>query len=75
MRGNTKVMSEMLTEMVPGQEDPSDHELLQVCHLEFCLVNSALVILHIPEFYKAQMATRGSVCIKIHFLSVFKGVE
>ncbi|MBN3303927.1 TM1L2 protein, partial [Amia calva] len=30
VRGNTKVMSEMLTEMVPGQEDPSDHELLQV---------------------------------------------
>ncbi|XP_030263233.1 TOM1-like protein 2 isoform X5 [Sparus aurata] len=29
VRGNTKVMSEMLTEMVPGQEDPSDLELLQ----------------------------------------------
>uniref|UniRef100_A0AAY4BZ07 Target of myb1 like 2 membrane trafficking protein n=1 Tax=Denticeps clupeoides TaxID=299321 RepID=A0AAY4BZ07_9TELE len=29
VRGNAKVMSEMLTEMVPGQEDPSDHELLQ----------------------------------------------
>ncbi|XP_063077711.1 TOM1-like protein 2 isoform X2 [Engraulis encrasicolus] len=29
VRGNIKVMSEMLTEMVPGQEDPSDHELLQ----------------------------------------------
>ncbi|XP_062331508.1 TOM1-like protein 2 isoform X1 [Osmerus eperlanus] len=29
VRGNTKVMSEMLTEMVPGQEEPSDHELLQ----------------------------------------------
>ncbi|XP_073684146.1 TOM1-like protein 2 isoform X3 [Garra rufa] len=29
VRGNTKVMSEMLTEMVPGQGDPSDHELLQ----------------------------------------------
>ncbi|XP_055789438.1 TOM1-like protein 2 isoform X1 [Salvelinus fontinalis] len=29
VRGNTKVMSEMLTEMVPGQEDPSDHKLLQ----------------------------------------------
>ncbi|XP_029584618.1 TOM1-like protein 2 isoform X3 [Salmo trutta] len=27
--GNTKVMSEMLTEMVPGQEDSSDLELLQ----------------------------------------------
>lgn len=29
VRGNTKVMSEMLTEMVPGQEDTSDYELLQ----------------------------------------------
>ncbi|TMS15206.1 hypothetical protein E3U43_021668, partial [Larimichthys crocea] len=29
VRGNTKVMSEMLTEMVPGQEDTSDLELLQ----------------------------------------------
>ncbi|KAJ3607537.1 hypothetical protein NHX12_024588 [Muraenolepis orangiensis] len=32
VRGNTKVMSEMLTEMVPGQEDPSDHQLLQELH-------------------------------------------
>uniref|UniRef100_A0A8C6NYN4 Target of myb1 like 2 membrane trafficking protein n=1 Tax=Nothobranchius furzeri TaxID=105023 RepID=A0A8C6NYN4_NOTFU len=29
VRGNIKVMSEMLTEMVPGQEDVSDLELLQ----------------------------------------------
>ncbi|CAL8272369.1 unnamed protein product [Lota lota] len=29
VRGNTKVMSEMLTEMVPGQEASSDLELLQ----------------------------------------------
>nr|XP_020471574.1 TOM1-like protein 2 isoform X2 [Monopterus albus] len=29
VRGNAKVMSEMLTEMVPGQEDASDYELLQ----------------------------------------------
>ncbi|XP_053550534.1 TOM1-like protein 2 isoform X3 [Bombina bombina] len=29
VRGNTKVMSEMLTEMKPGQEAASDHELLQ----------------------------------------------
>ncbi|KAF7661301.1 hypothetical protein LDENG_00264570 [Lucifuga dentata] len=29
VRGNIKVMSEMLTEMVPGQEDASDFELLQ----------------------------------------------
>lgn len=30
VRGNCKVMSEMLTEIVPGQEDASDLELLQV---------------------------------------------
>ena len=30
VRGNIKVMSEMLTEMVPGQENASDLELLQV---------------------------------------------
>ncbi|KAL2101180.1 hypothetical protein ACEWY4_002941 [Coilia grayii] len=29
VRGNAKVMSEMLTEMVPGQEEASDLELLQ----------------------------------------------
>uniref|UniRef100_UPI00398EF0CF TOM1-like protein 2 isoform X3 n=1 Tax=Pristiophorus japonicus TaxID=55135 RepID=UPI00398EF0CF len=29
VRGNTKVMSEMLTETVPGQENQSDSELLQ----------------------------------------------
>ncbi|XP_024128112.1 TOM1-like protein 2 isoform X2 [Oryzias melastigma] len=29
VRGNIKVMSEMLTEMVPGQESASDRELLQ----------------------------------------------
>lgn len=33
VRGNCKVMSEMLTEMVPGQEDASDLELLQVLNL------------------------------------------
>lgn len=51
MRGNTKVMSEMLTEMVPGQEDPSDHELLQVSHSDlFCL----------PCLKELLKATRGS---------------
>lgn len=30
VRGNIKVMSEMLTEMVPGEEEASDLELLQV---------------------------------------------
>lgn len=52
MRGNTKVMSEMLTEMVPGQEDPSDHELLQVSHF-FVYIAGFLKELH--------KATRGSV--------------
>lgn len=42
MRGNTKVMSEMLTEMVPGQEDASDHELLQVSLLiSLCMACSS----------------------------------
>lgn len=36
MRANTKVMSEMLTEMVPGKEDPSDLELLQVRFAWIC---------------------------------------
>lgn len=46
VRGNTKVMSEMLTEMVPGQEDASDYELLQarnsvcVCGFFFTVVYS-----------------------------------
>lgn len=45
MRGNTKVMSEMLTEMVPGQEDPSDHELLQVCLSEFLSLCTAFAVI------------------------------
>ncbi len=36
VRGNIKVMSEMLTEMVPGQEDASDLELLQVWEFSHC---------------------------------------
>lgn len=36
VRGNTKVMSEMLTEMVPGQEDASDYELLQARNSLLC---------------------------------------
>ncbi|XP_057717625.1 TOM1-like protein 2 isoform X2 [Corythoichthys intestinalis] len=32
VRGNIKVLSEMLTELVPGQEDGSDLELLQELH-------------------------------------------
>lgn len=38
VRGNTKVMSEMLTEMVPGQEDASDYELLQARNCVFVYV-------------------------------------
>lgn len=36
VRGNIKVMSEMLTEMVPGQENASDLELLQVRLIFLC---------------------------------------
>lgn len=40
------MMSEMLTEMVPGQEDSSDLELLQVSFLEnMILIPSVLVFL------------------------------
>lgn len=40
------MMSEMLTEMVPGQEDSSDLELLQVSFLEnMILILSVLVFL------------------------------
>lgn len=39
-------MSEMLTEMVPGQEDSSDLELLQVSFLEnMILIPSVLLFL------------------------------
>lgn len=30
VHGNIRVMSEMLTEMTPGQEEPGDLQLLQV---------------------------------------------
>lgn len=53
VRGNTKVMSEMLTEMVPGQEDASDYELLQVRNHTFkCVCLS--------------MSTFCSVCVNEH---------
>lgn len=45
VNGNVKVMSEMLTELVPSQAEPSDLELLQVrstgeaegCHMQLNL--------------------------------------
>ncbi len=55
-------MSEMLTEMVPGQEDPSDHELLQVSHSDlFCLLAwksyrrplEGVLVHHWPLYYSA----------------------
>uniref|UniRef100_A0A665WSJ8 TOM1-like protein 2 n=1 Tax=Echeneis naucrates TaxID=173247 RepID=A0A665WSJ8_ECHNA len=63
VRGNTKVMSEMLTEMVPGQEDASDYELLQelnrtcramqqrVVELISCVSNEAVTeeLLHVND--------------------------
>lgn len=51
VRGNTKVMSEMLTEMVPGQEDASDYELLQARN-HFCLsVSACLSQTNIKDYY------------------------
>ncbi|XP_068161786.1 TOM1-like protein 2 isoform X2 [Antennarius striatus] len=63
VRGNTKVMSEMLTEMVPGQEDTSDYELLQelnrtcramqqrIMELISCVSNEAVTeeLLHVND--------------------------
>uniref|UniRef100_A0A7N8XJN7 Target of myb1 like 2 membrane trafficking protein n=1 Tax=Mastacembelus armatus TaxID=205130 RepID=A0A7N8XJN7_9TELE len=63
VRGNTKVMSEMLTEMVPGQEDASDYELLQelnrtcramqqrIVELISCVSNEAVTeeLLHVND--------------------------
>uniref|UniRef100_A0A1A8FDI7 Target of myb1-like 2 (Chicken) n=1 Tax=Nothobranchius korthausae TaxID=1143690 RepID=A0A1A8FDI7_9TELE len=63
VRGNTKVMSEMLTEMVPGQEDSSDYELLQelnrtcramqqrIVELISCVSNEAVTeeLLHVND--------------------------
>ncbi|XP_070782775.1 TOM1-like protein 2 [Enoplosus armatus] len=63
VRGNTKVMSEMLTEMIPGQEDASDYELLQelnrtcramqqrIVELISCVSNEAVTeeLLHVND--------------------------
>ncbi|XP_061666673.1 TOM1-like protein 2 isoform X2 [Syngnathoides biaculeatus] len=63
VRGNTKVMSEMLTEMVPGKEDTSDYELLQelnrtcramqqrIVELISCVSNEAVTeeLLHVND--------------------------
>nr|XP_057918231.1 TOM1-like protein 2 isoform X1 [Doryrhamphus excisus] len=63
VRGNAKVMSEMLTEMVPGQEDASDYELLQelnrtcramqqrIVELISCVSNEAVTeeLLHVND--------------------------
>uniref|UniRef100_A0A3P9IKE0 Target of myb1 like 2 membrane trafficking protein n=1 Tax=Oryzias latipes TaxID=8090 RepID=A0A3P9IKE0_ORYLA len=63
VRGNTKVMSEMLTEMVPGQEEASDYELLQelnrtcramqqrIVELISCVSNEAVTeeLLHVND--------------------------
>ncbi|XP_075890788.1 TOM1-like protein 2 isoform X2 [Nelusetta ayraudi] len=63
VRGNTKVMSEMLTEMVPGQEDASDYDLLQelnrtcrsmqqrIVELISCISNEAVTeeLLHVND--------------------------
>lgn len=64
VRGNCKVMSEMLTEMVPGQEDASDLELLQVLKLSVFPFCFQLV------FKSPECTTRGSrstVYINRHF--------
>lgn len=67
VRGNIKVMSEMLTEMVPGQEEASDLELLQVC--EFTLtplqrIDALVMVYYIStwalNWFKEQNQNNGN---------------
>lgn len=64
VRGNIKVMSEMLTEMVPGQEDASDLELLQVrCtwkHLVVYLMQCSVIYKQI--FHCMNFSSHYEIC-------------
>lgn len=40
MEGNVRVLSEMLTELQPGQEEPNDYKLLVVRDLVLIIKNS-----------------------------------
>lgn len=63
VRANTKVMSEMLTEMVPGKEDPSDLELLQVRKKNYYVICSLRLLSHNTLFFSEW----DSKCTKFMF--------
>jgi hypothetical protein len=44
VQGNMVVLSEMLTELTPGEEHPSDLELLKV---KMCILGERLVLLRL----------------------------
>uniref|UniRef100_A0A6J0T3V8 Target of Myb1 membrane trafficking protein isoform X1 n=1 Tax=Pogona vitticeps TaxID=103695 RepID=A0A6J0T3V8_9SAUR len=54
VNGNVKVMSEMLTELVPGQADPSDLELLQELN-RTCKAMQQRVLELIPRILNEQL--------------------
>lgn len=54
VHGNISVMSEMLTEMTPGQEESGDLQLLQV----------KIIIVHVPCVpQSAQLIVKRCCCI------------
>lgn len=54
VHGNISVMSEMLTEMTPGQEEPGDLQLLQV----------KIIIVHVPRVPQStQLIVKHCCCI------------
>nr|XP_005893553.1 PREDICTED: TOM1-like protein 2 [Bos mutus] len=67
VRGNTKVMSEMLTEMVPGQEDSSDLELLQELHRTCRLWRQQWVALCLPVGFNGLSFSPGKPISGIGF--------
>ena len=53
VHGNISVMSEMLTEMTPGQEEPGDLQLLQV----------KIIIVHVPRVPQStQLIVKRCCC-------------
>lgn len=54
VRGNIKVMSEMLTELVPGQEDASDLELLQVTFVPYPQILQTLLMSTCEQSYNLK---------------------
>ena len=62
---NVHVMADMLTEMIPGQEDPSDFELLQVGKLN-CDIQQALSHSHIEILTVGVLDGVAYICEVFH---------